>query len=143
MSNEDLDQVIVKVRGKRDKERLLLISVEMRKILCVYLTWHRSKVPSDYLFPTRDGSKLGYHNTLRDIKELCGPLGIEVRLSPHGYRHFFSCNSMKQGGDIYRLSRLLGHTSVRTTEINLQSMGVEMVKVVDQQLSPLSRVGLR
>ncbi len=142
VSNVDLDQLIVKVRGKGDKERLLPISVEMRKILWVYLTRHRFKVPSDYLFPTRDGNKLEYHNTLRDIKELCGRLGIEgVRLSPHGFRHFFSCNFMKRGGDIYRLSRLLGHTSVRTTEIYLRSMGVEMVQAVHQQLSPLSQAG--
>jgi len=127
------------VRGKGNKERLLPISIELRKILWVYLSKHRFKVPSDYLFPTRDGVKLEYHNTLRDIKELCSKLGIEgVRLSPHGFRHFFSVTFMRRGGDIYRLSRLLGHTSVKTTEIYLQSMGVEMVQQLHQQLSPLS-----
>jgi len=58
VSNVDLDQLIVKVRGKGNKERLLPISVEMRKILWVYLTRHRFKVTSDYLFPTRDGNGL-------------------------------------------------------------------------------------
>ncbi len=101
VSNTDLDNLVVKVRGKGDKERLLPISVEMRKILWVYLSKHRFKVPSDYLFPTRDGNKLEYHNTLRDIKELCGRLGIEgVRLSPHGFRYFFSVNYMRRGGEI-------------------------------------------
>jgi integrase/recombinase XerD len=141
VSNVDLDQLIVKVRGKGNKERLLPISVEMRKILWVYLTKYRFKVPSDYLFPTRDGNGLEYHNILRDIKELCGRLGIEgVRLSPHGFRHFFSCNYMKRGGEIYRLSRLLGHTSVRTTEIYLQSMGVESITGGHQSLSALSQL---
>jgi integrase/recombinase XerD len=140
VSGTDLDNLIVKVRGKGNKERLLPISMELRKILWVYLSKHRFKVPSDYLFPTRNGGKLEYHNTLRDLKELCSRLGIEgVRLSPHGFRHFFSCNFMRRGGDIYRLSRLLGHTSVKTTEIYLRSMGVEMVQEVHQQLSPLSR----
>jgi integrase/recombinase XerD len=140
VSNVDSDNLIVKVRGKGNKERLLPISVEMRKILWVYLTRHRFKVPSDYLFPTRDGNGLEYHNVLRDIKELCGRLGIEgVRLSPHGFRHFFSVSYMRRGGEIYRLSRLLGHTSVRTTEIYLQSMGVEMILRGHQQLSPLSK----
>lgn len=58
VSNTDLDNLVVNVRGKGDKERLLPISVEMRKILWVYITKHRFKVPSDYLFPTRDGNKL-------------------------------------------------------------------------------------
>jgi integrase/recombinase XerD len=142
VSNVDLDQLIVKVRGKGNKERLLPISVEMRKILWVYLTRYRFKVPSDYLFPTRDGNGLEYHNILRDIKELCGRLGIEgVRLSPHGFRHFFSCNYMKRGGEIYRLSRLLGHTSVRTTEIYLQSMGVESISEGHRPMSALSKLG--
>lgn len=139
VSNVDLDNLLVKVRGKGNKERVLPISIELRKILWVYLSKHRFKVPSDFLFPTRDGAKLEYHNTLRDLKELCRRLGIEgVRLSPHGFRHFYSCNFMKQGGDIYKLSRLLGHTSVKTTEIYLRSMGIEMVQNA-QQFSPLMR----
>src|SRR5258706_2004809 len=110
----------------------------MRKILWVYLTRHLFKVPSDYLFPTRDGNGLEYHNILRDIKELCGRLGIEgVRLSPHGFRHFFACTFMKRGGEIYRLSRLLGHNSGRGTEIHLQSMGVEKTTDGNQSLSSL------
>jgi integrase/recombinase XerD len=138
VSNADLDQLIIKVRGKGNKERLLPISIELRKILWVYITRHRFKV-GDYLFPTRDGNKLEYHNVLRGIKEMCANLGIEgVRLSPHGFRHFFSCNYMRRGGEIYRLSRLLGHTSVRTTEIYLQSMGVETISDGHQPLSALS-----
>jgi integrase/recombinase XerD len=140
VSGMDLEQLFVKVRGKGNKERLLPISVEMRKILWVYLSRHRLKVSSDYLFPTRDGNKLEYHNTLRDLKELCGRLGIEgVRLSPHGFRHFYSVNFLRRGGDLYRLSKILGHTSVKTTEIYLRSMGAEIVQEVHQQLSPLSR----
>jgi integrase/recombinase XerD len=117
--------------------------VEMRKILWVYLTRHRFKIPSDYLFPTRDGNGFEYHNVLRGPKELCSRLGIEgVRLSPHGFRHFFSVTYMKRGGEIYRLSRLLGHTSVRTTEIYLQSMGVETIPEGHQPLSALSAMRL-
>jgi len=140
VSNVDLDNLVVKVRGKGNKERLLPISVEMRKILWVYATRHRFKVPSDYLFPTRDGNRLEYHNTLRGLKELCGRLGIEgVRLSPHSLRHYYAVNFIRRGGDLYRLSRILGHTSLSTTQIYLRSMGVEMVQEIHQQLSPLSK----
>jgi integrase/recombinase XerD len=139
VSNTDLDNLVVKVRGKGNKERLLPISIEMRKVLWVYINRHRFKV-GDCLFPTRDGNRMEYHNVLRDIKELCGRLGIEgVRLSPHGFRHYYSCQYMQRGGEIYRLSRLLGHTSVKTTEIYLRSMGVEYMPEGQQRLSPLSR----
>jgi len=105
------------------------------------MTRHRFKVPSDYLFPTGDGVRLEYHNVRRAIKELCQRVGIEgVRLNPHGLRHFFACNFIRRGGDVHRLSRLLGHESVNTTQIYLRSMGIEMVQEIHQQLSPLSRV---
>ena len=91
VSNVNLDGLIVKVRGKGNKERLVPISIEMRKILWVYLNRHRFKVPSDYLFPTRDGHKLDYNNVLRDLKALCGRLGISgVRMSPHSFRHYYA-----------------------------------------------------
>jgi integrase len=101
LSNVDLEQLLVRFLGKGRKERLLPISVEMRKVLWVYINRHRFKVPSDYLFPTRHGAKLEYHNTLRGIKELCGRLGIEgVRLSLHGLRHFYAVDFLWCGGDL-------------------------------------------
>lgn len=139
LSEADLDQSLLRVVGKGRKTRIVPISVEMRKRLWVFINRHRFTV-GDYLFPTQDGKKLNYNNTLRDIKNLCKELGIEgVRLSPHGFRHFFSVNFVSHGGDLYRLSKILGHGSIKTTEIYLQSMGVEMVQQVHQQLSPLSR----
>ena len=103
VSNTDLDNLVVKVRGKGNKRTALPISVEMRKILWVYLLNIGLRFLLTICFPTRDGNKLEYHNTLRDIKELCGRLGIEgVRLSPHGFRHSFQSNYMRRGGEIYR-----------------------------------------
>lgn len=139
LSETDLDQLFLHVIGKGRKGRVLPISAEMRKRLWVYIKRHRFDT-GDYLFSTREGNRIGYNNALRDIKNLCRRVGIEgVRLSPHGFRHFYSVNYISQGGDIYRLSKILGHTDVSTTSIYLRSMGVEMVQQIHQQLSPLSR----
>ena len=139
LAEADLDQLLLRVIGKGRKTRLLPISVEMRKRLWVFMNRHRFNV-GDYLFSTRDGGRLNYNNTLRDIKKLCAELGIDgVRLSPHGFRHYYSVNFVTQGGDLYRLSKILGHNSIKTTEIYLSSMGVGSVQQIHQQLSPLSR----
>jgi integrase len=71
VSNVDLDQMIIKVRGKGNKERMIPISIEMRKILWLYLNRHRFKV-GDYLFPTRDGRRLGSHTPKIDLSSRNG-----------------------------------------------------------------------
>lgn len=121
--NVDLEQLYITIRGKGSKERIMPISLEMRKILYVYLNKHRLKV-GDLLFPTKTGTKMNYHNFLRDFKLHCDALGIkDARISPHGLRHYFAQHYLRRGGDLYRLSRILGHTNIATTQIYLRSMG--------------------
>ena len=49
--------------------------------------------------------------------------GIEdARVSPHTFRHFYAQTQLKNGMDIYTLSRLLGHEKVSITQIYLQNM---------------------
>jgi site-specific recombinase XerD len=44
------------------------------------------------------------------------------------------------GGDLYRLSRILGHQSISTTQIYLRSMGLEHLQEGHSRLSPLARL---
>lgn len=140
LDNLDLDNLLIKISGKGNKERIIPISVEMRKILFLYQSRHQLKVYSKYIFPTNTGTKIGYHNFLRDFKAHCKRLGIkDVRTSMHGLRHYFAQNYLRQGGDIYRLSRILGHTNLATTQIYLRSMGIEAIREAHQRFSPLGQ----
>lgn len=122
----DMEQLMINIRGKGSKERFAPISLEMRKILYLYENRQRFKV-GELLFPTRNGTKMNYHNFLRDFKSHCNDLGItNARTSPHGLRHYFAQNHLRLGGDFYRLSRILWHTSITTTQIYLRSMGLNL-----------------
>lgn len=135
----DMEQLMVRIRGKGNKERFVPISLEMRKILYLYLNRQRFKA-GKLLFPTKNGTKMNYHNFLRDFKMHCDSLGIEnVRTSPHGLRHYFCQNYLRMGGDLYRLSRIVGHSNIATTQIYLKSMGIESIREAHQQFSPLAR----
>jgi integrase/recombinase XerD len=79
-------------------------------------------------------------NFNRDIGRLCHNLGIlNAKTSPHTFRHYFAISYLRRGGDIYALSRILGHTSVKVTEVYLRSMGIEDFQAEQQRLSPVSR----
>jgi integrase/recombinase XerD len=130
--NVDLERLMLKVAGKGRKERLVPISSTVRKHLWRWLRQSSGR----YVFSTRQGGRLSYRNAYRDIKGVCQAVGIESH--PHAFRHCFAVSYIRNGGDIYRLSRILGHASITTTQLYLRSMGLDAVKEGHEQLSPLA-----
>jgi site-specific recombinase XerD len=134
-ANVNLDDCVLRVLGKGHKERLVPFSVEARKHL---FRWMRQAgLPGRYVFGVRTGGRMTYRNAHRDIAAVCSQLGIRAAVNPHAFRHAFAVNYVRAGGDIYRLSRILGHSSLATTQIYLRSMGIEHLK--EGHHSPLSR----
>ncbi len=71
---------------------------------------------------------------------MCDRLGITgVRCSFHTLRHSMAVNYLRAGGNLYYLQRILGHSSITTTERYLRSLGIEDLKKVHDGLSLLSR----
>ncbi|HEX8090096.1 MAG TPA: site-specific integrase [Blastocatellia bacterium] len=134
--NVDLDSLAVKVRGKGGKERIVPISLELRKRLFKFLRTHEF----DLVFCTRHGKPLLYRNSLRDFKRLGKKLGIKgVRVSWHTLRHTFAYNYVKGGGNIFYLQRAMGHTDLAMTKryVNLQTEDLQRSHV---KLSTLARL---
>ena len=105
MVNVDLDNLQMRVRGKGNKERIVPISIEGRKILCRYAQVRaKYEINSPYLFCTRNGTRIAHRNVRRDIKSVCAYAGVEdPHIHPHSFRHKFAVTYPK-GGAIYRLS---------------------------------------
>jgi site-specific recombinase XerD len=137
-ANVDLRNCIVRVRGKGNRERLVPISLECRKRLYVLL----KSASVEPMFATQSGLRLTDCNARRDIKALCKRAGVTgSHIHPHAFRHCFAVTYIRRGGDIYRLSRLLGHASITTTQRYLRSMGADTINEGHQRLSPLSPIG--
>jgi len=77
-------------------------------------------------------------NAYRALTVFCRSLGITAKVNPHAFRHCFAVTYIRRGGDIYRLSRLLGHASISTTQIYLRSMGIEHLREAHDSFSPLT-----
>ncbi len=136
----DLDNLLLRVWGKGGKQRLVPMSVEMRRLLWRWLR-KGQEAPEAFVFPSRQGFKLNQRNLLRDFKLFGIRLQITgVRFSFHTLRHTFAVNYIRNGGDVFRLQRILGHTTLEMTRryVNLQTSDLQ---AVHSKLSLLSRRG--
>jgi integrase/recombinase XerD len=131
----DFDNCVIKVRGKGDKERLVPFSSELRKRL-----WGYSKgraCPTEHLFESREGTGLMRRNVRLNLVSLCKRLGFQAPpRSVHALRHTFAVNFLKGGGNLYYLSRILGHASVKTTEGYLKSVSMDDLQIVSNDPKP-------
>jgi site-specific recombinase XerD len=133
--NVDLDNLVLRVLGKGSKERLVPISLELRKHLFRFLR----QTSRRYVFAAFSGAQLERHNVYVDLQRLCRASGITI-LHPHGFRHAYAVHATKNGLDVFRLSRILGHSSINTTQIYLRAIGFEHLRA-DAECSPLRRMG--
>lgn len=134
----DLDNLLIRVTGKGNKQRLVPVSLELRKLLFRWL----QQYPKSYAFGTQTGTRLSVRNFQRDFKSICVQLGIaDVRCSPHTLRHTFAVSYLRAGGNLFYLSKILGHTNVRTTERYLQSLQIDDLQAVHDKFSLLTRRG--
>lgn len=108
----DFNNMLLRVHGKGDRERLVPFSFELRK----YLYRLQTHSTHQLVFCTGEGHKLSQRNVLRDVKLLCGRLGIKApERSNHAFRHSFAVNYLRKGGSVFHLQRCLGHTDLTMT----------------------------
>lgn len=117
------DGCYIKVLGKGRKEREIGLGKQARLALHRYISRYR-KAPRDeqHVFLSRYSTPL----TINGLGQIVQRLGTwaevtGVRCSPHTFRHTFAINYLKAGGDVYKLSRLMGHSSVSVTEKYLKA----------------------
>lgn len=136
-SKLDFVNLLVTVNGKGNKERVIPISTECRKVLFKFVQRH----DLDFVFPTLHGGKVYYRSALTQFKKLCKRQRIVgPRLSWHTVRHTFATCYLSDGGNIIYLSRILGHTSVNTTQMYVQN-NTEDLAMMHKKTSLLSRLG--
>ena len=95
-------------------------------------------VPGEWMFPARDGGKWHQRNALRSYYVLLGRLGLP-KSGFHRLRHTFATEYLKHGGDVVRLSKILGHTEVSTTMKYLHLVTADL-QALHQRLSILNRL---
>ncbi len=133
------------VHGKGKKQRLVGISPPMKKLIKQYIKmrdlYFTGKITEENLFLSRTGRRLTVEAIERVYKvaQVKGNITRDIRVSPHTSRHTFAVNMLKNN-DIYVVSKLLGHSSVKITETYLQSITNEKLLDRYEIKSPLQTI---
>jgi integrase/recombinase XerD len=135
----DLDNLLVTVIGKGNKQRIVPFSFELRKRV-VRFGQLKAKLGmrDEFMFAARDGGCWQQRNALRSYYLLLGRLGVP-KSGFHRLRHTFATEYLRHGGDVVRLSRILGHAEVTTTMKYLHLVTGD-IQAPHQKLSILNRL---
>ncbi len=136
MEANQIHEDYILVHGKGAKERLVPASPYLLKVLMQYRLVREHhfasyKIPEKYLFVSRTGKKLTAEAITKFLKMAAQGAGVnsQIRVSPHTLRHTFAHMQLKNGLDLYSLSRVMGHENVAITQRYLD--GLEDKEVVE------------
>ena len=134
----DLEQLLLTVRdGKGGKGRIVPMSLAGRRILYRHLQ-RLAPAYGSLAFFAGDGTKIGQRNALRVFKRICAASGVKgVRTSFHTLRHTVATAYLRNGGDVFRLQRILGHAKLDMTRRYVQ-LQTEDLRSVHHRLSALA-----
>ena len=115
----DFENKSILIYGKGAKERIVQIgNPEVLSALLLYQTAFRADIEiCGYFFVNRLGKKLSDQSVRFMINRYARLASIEQHLTPHMFRHSFATLLLEQDVDIRYIQRILGHSSISTTEI--------------------------
>ena len=113
-----LDENLVKVLGKRNKERLVPLVLNLKSRINDYLKFRNEiKSSSSNFFITTKGKKIGPSLVYRVVKNYFSKVSTKVKTSPHVLRHSFATHMLNNGADINSIKEIMGQSSLASTQI--------------------------
>ncbi len=119
----------ITVHGKGNKWREVPLGNRARRALSRYMRQYRRGAKGEApVFLSRYGGPMAHESLVDILLRLKADSGLTITVNPHKFRHSYAARFMSQGGDIYDLSRFLGHTSVAVTEGYIRSLGASSLR---------------
>lgn len=115
----DLVSGTIRIMGKGKKERYLQICNE-EVIQCIndyYDSWKEEIEETGYFFVNARGKQLSEQSIREMIKKYSTDAGLSTEITPHMFRHSVATYLIEEGADISQVQKILGHSSIKTTQI--------------------------
>ena len=127
-----LSENLIKVLGKRNKERLVPVLGNLNKRIKDYLSLRKEvSLSSSYLFITNKGKSIGPSLVYRVVKKYFSKVSTKVKTSPHVLRHSFATHMLNNGADINSIKEIMGHSSLASTQIYTK---IKLPKIINDYL---------
>ena len=133
----DLNEQILKVLGKRNKERLIPIHYKLKSQLEKYLNVRPSlnKNSKETFFCYENGNKITPEFVYKTVNLYFKKVSLKTKKSPHMLRHSFATHMLDQGADLNAVKGLLGHSSVAATQ-NYTHTSMKKIKSIYSNSHP-------
>ena len=129
----DFSAKLIKVTGKRNKQRLIPFANELEHDLRVYIKVRDEALPngSDAFFVRKDGKRMYPMQVYRLVKRNLSKVVTLKKRSPHVLRHTFATAMLNDCAELRAVKELLGHESLTTTEVYTHTTFEELKKVYE------------
>ena len=119
ISDIDLDEKYLKLKGKGSKQRIVPIGSMLYKNLLQYLNVRETFLQNrgEPLFLSKSKNKLDRTAVFRIIKKTAKNISLQTDVHPHTLRHSAATHMLEGGCDLRTVQEFLGHSSVSTTQI--------------------------
>jgi integrase/recombinase XerC len=134
----DLHSCCVKVKGKRNKERIIPFTNVMKKLIEEYLLLKKitfSLLDNNIFFVTDNGKQMYTTFVYRKVKAYLEQVTTIDKKSPHVLRHTFATHMLNHGADINAIKEVLGHANLSATQVYTHNT-IEKLKSVYLQAHP-------
>ena len=136
LNNQDVDLWggVIKVTGKRNKQRIVPFGRELEALLRTYLDEKSSLGMEDggAMFVDEKGERLTNVKVRNLVRHYLGMVTTQKKRSPHVLRHTFATSMLNHHADLESLKELLGHESISTTEIYTHTTFEELKEMYNQ-----------
>ena len=133
-SDLNLNDKVVKVTGKRNKERIVPFPAEISAILSRYIGIRNLLFPDsqNFLFLTGNGDPAYNKLVYRIVKRQLSLVTTIDQRSPHILRHSYATHLLNRGADLNAIKELLGHANLAATQVYTHTSFEQLKKVYKQ-----------
>ena len=138
----DFSTCMLKVTGKRNKQRVIPFSNALKEVLVAYLDYRKqvledlpendAKCGVEAFFVRKDGRLLTNSIVYKLVKNRLALVSGLSKRSPHVLRHSFATGMLNNGADLNAVKELLGHESLSSTEVYTHTTFEELKKIYHQ-----------